>query len=175
MGKHGLWPLFKQARLSSYLWWSTGNWFSGSFFKYNECLNDSSTFWEVQLFVRWLKHWWQRNGLTQGCQTDPVKGHMAAGFHSNQARTHLIWIRCVLAWLEWKPAATWPFTGSVWHPWVNPLKYVSKHLWSLLISILYLKCNQCVSWWTMGFSKVLMLAANAAQKCWADVKWLVKK
>ena len=27
----------------------------------------------------------------------------------------LIHIRCVLAWLEWKPAATWPFTGSVWH------------------------------------------------------------
>ena len=26
------------------------------------------------------------------CQTDPVKGHVAAGFHSNQARTHLIWI-----------------------------------------------------------------------------------
>ena len=36
---------------------------------------------------------------------------------ANQARTHLIWIRCVLAWLEWKPAATWPFTGSVWHHW----------------------------------------------------------
>ena len=36
-------------------------------------------------------------------------------FHSNQARTHLDWIRCVLAWLEWKPAATRPFTGSVWH------------------------------------------------------------
>ena len=28
-----------------------------------------------------------------------------------------VWIRCVLAWLEWKPAATWPFTGSVWHIW----------------------------------------------------------
>ena len=34
--------------------------------------------------------------LEQWCQTDPVKGHVAAGFHSNQARTHLIWIRCVL-------------------------------------------------------------------------------
>ena len=30
--------------------------------------------------------------LNQGCQTDPVKGHVAAGFHSNQARTHLKWI-----------------------------------------------------------------------------------
>ena len=28
--------------------------------------------------------------LGQWCQTDPVKGHVAAGFHSNQARTHLI-------------------------------------------------------------------------------------
>ena len=38
--------------------------------------------------------------LRQWCQTDPVKGHVAAGFHSNQARTHLIQIRCVLAWLD---------------------------------------------------------------------------
>ena len=35
----------------------------------------------------------------QWCQTDPVKGHVAGGFHSNQARTHLIQIRCALAWL----------------------------------------------------------------------------
>ena len=33
--------------------------------------------------------------LEQWCQTDPVKGHVAAGFHSNQARIHLIRIRCV--------------------------------------------------------------------------------
>ena len=46
------------------------------------------------------------DALNQWCQTDPVKGYVAAGFHSNQARTHLIWIRCVLAW---------PFIGSVWH------------------------------------------------------------
>ena len=26
------------------------------------------------------------------CQTEPVKGHVAASFHSNKARTHLIWI-----------------------------------------------------------------------------------
>ena len=38
--------------------------------------------------------------INQWCQTDPVKGHVAAGFHSNQARTHLIWIRCVLAWIS---------------------------------------------------------------------------
>ena len=35
------------------------------------------------------------NNLKQWYQTDPVKGHVAAGFHSN-----LIQIRCVLAWLE---------------------------------------------------------------------------
>ena len=48
----------------------------------------------------------RENSLKQWCQTDPVKGHVAAGFHSNQARTHLIQIRCVLA-------VTWPSTGSV--------------------------------------------------------------
>ena len=30
------------------------------------------------------------DSLLHMCQTDPVKGHVAAGFHSNQARTHLI-------------------------------------------------------------------------------------
>ena len=30
------------------------------------------------------------HSLQQGCQTDPEKGHVAAGFHSNQARTRLI-------------------------------------------------------------------------------------
>ena len=30
------------------------------------------------------------DSIWQWCQADPVKGHVAAGFHSNQARTHLI-------------------------------------------------------------------------------------
>ena len=34
----------------------------------------------------------RREGVNHMCQTDPVKGHVAGGFHSNQARTHLIWI-----------------------------------------------------------------------------------
>ena len=33
--------------------------------------------------------------LEQWCQSDPVKGRVAAGFHSNQGGTHLIQIRCV--------------------------------------------------------------------------------
>ena len=37
-----------------------------------------------------LWEWLSTNPLTQWCQTDPVKSHVAAGFHSNQARTHLI-------------------------------------------------------------------------------------
>ena len=42
---------------------------------------------------------WSR-AVVQWCQTDPVNPNPNQVFHSNQARTHLNWIRCVLAWLE---------------------------------------------------------------------------
>ena len=79
--------------------------------------------------------------LDQWCQTDPVKGHVAAGFHSNQARTHLIQIRCVLAWLADPNQVCSCLVG------VKTCSHMALYWITLTPTALDAECNEKIIWW----------------------------
>ena len=142
------------------------------------CFINSQTRQQLWLFADIRKFKWFKNSvlaqlwhipvcddLGQWCQTDPVKGHVAAGFptkqehtwsksgvfHSNQARTCLIQIRCV----SFQPSKNTPdpnqaCSWSVWHHWSRFSVSHSQNNWLLYLSLLFTVGKSSCKWGLMA-------------------------